>query len=209
LKTIITLAVLFALSLSGACAAVTSPAPAASIGVVDIDRLMQESDKAKRSNTELQAMQKELEAGLKVIATNRLLTDKELDELGTLKAKATPVAAEQSRITALEDLNKQREGKLKALQTVQNPSSDEKRDLTELQGYAIGSGKMIEQDQKDAIKKINARNAVLTEEIYKDIKTAVEVVSKESNISVVLNKNAVIQGGVDLTDKTLKKLNAK
>jgi len=189
-------------------AAPPTPAPS-STGVVNVEKVMAECEKAKQADAQLKGMERKLEGQLKLMAQSRLLTEQEINELVTLSAKEKPTAAEQSRIAALQQLDKDRETKLKALQAEQNPTDQQKQELKDLQGSVIASGKLIEQTQKDYQKQINEVNAKLTVQIAKDVRAAVEAVAKESNTPMVLNKAAVIVGGNDLTEKVIKKLNAK
>lgn len=49
----------------------------------------------------------------------------------------------------------------------------------------------------------------MMEEIQDDIVKAAEIVSKNMGLEVVLNKQSVISGGTDLTDKVIEKLGKK
>jgi outer membrane protein len=49
----------------------------------------------------------------------------------------------------------------------------------------------------------------ITQEIWDEIVKATEVTAKNMGIETVLNKQAVITGGIDITDKVIDKLNKK
>lgn len=183
--------------------------PAQSIGVVNVDRVMAEYEKAKTASGELSDMATKFDRQLKWMGQHALLSDKEVTELVQLRVKEKPTAIETARAAALEDLDKQRETKLRTLQNQANPTAQQKQELTDLQTFATQSVRAIDQARKDFQKQVNARNDQLTAEVGKDIKDAVAVISQEKNTPVVVNKSIVIQGGEDLTDAVIKKLNTK
>lgn len=51
-------------------------------------------------------------------------------------------------------------------------------------------------------------DAELTAKVKKEIDTAIKAVAKEQNITVTFDKRTVLDGGIDLTDAVIKKLNA-
>ncbi|MDO8585525.1 MAG: OmpH family outer membrane protein [Armatimonadota bacterium] len=186
-----------------------SPGPDASIGVVNVDKIMAEYEKAKTARTELQTMAKGYGEQIDWMKRHALLNDKEITELVKLRLKDKPTAAELTRAAALEELDKERGNKLRALQNQPNLTAQQKQELMELQSYATQSGRAIEQTRKDLQKQLDERELQFTKEVGVEIKTAVGVVSQEKNTPMVINRSAVIQGGTDLTDAVLKKLNGK
>ena len=182
-------------------------APAQSIGVVSVEQILRDYEKAKKSNAELRAMEQSLNDRNTLMRQHRLLSGQEMQEYIKLIAIEKPTPADQTRIAALEDLYKQRELRLQSLQSEKEPTDQQKQELIEFQGYVNDSGKAIEAAIRDLNKQLMERNSVLNDEVVKDIKVAVGVIAQESNTPMVFDKAAVIIGGVDLTEKTLKKLN--
>lgn len=71
-----------------------------------------------------------------------------------------------------------------------------------------------EQMEKDLSTKLNAKlseyrdwTATKQKEIDRDLETTIKDVAKSKNIDVVLSKQAVFQGGLDITNDVLGKLN--
>ena len=60
--------------------------------------------------------------------------------------------------------------------------------------------------QKEELMKTNDE---MTKKLQQDIVRAVDSVAKDLGIDVVLDKQVVITGGVDITDMVLSKLNKK
>lgn len=72
--------------------------------------------------------------------------------------------------------------------------------------------KMVEKFEKELEPKrkdITESQQKLTQEIEEDIIKASDSVAKKMNIDVVINKQVVITGGIDLTDKVIELLNKK
>jgi Skp family chaperone for outer membrane proteins len=198
-----------ALMVTAYVAVAQNSGPAPSIGSVDIDQVMAQYDKAKSATAELSDMATKFDKQLKWMGQHALLNESEITELVKLYTKDKPTPEEQTRIAALEDLDKQQETKLRTLQNIATPTAPQKQQLDDLQKLASSSVKAIEMARKDFQKQVNARNDELTVSVGKDIKDAVAVVSQGKNVSVVVNKSIVIQGGTDLTEDVIKKLNTK
>jgi len=183
-------------------------APAQSIGVVGVEQILREYEKAKKSNAELRAMEQRMNDQNKLMRQHRLLSGQEMQEYIKLIAIEKPTPANQTRLSALEDLEKRRELRLQSLQSEKDPTDQQKQELMEFQGYANDSAKAIDAATYNLNKQLVDRNNLLNDEVVKDIKVAVGVIAQESNTPVVFDKAAVIVGGVDLTEKTLKRLNS-
>jgi Skp family chaperone for outer membrane proteins len=209
LKVTLIILVCAALMVTTYVAVAQNSGPAQSIGVVNMDQVTADYEKAKAASAELKDMASKFDKQLNWMRQHALLSDKEITELIQLRMKDKPTATEQARIAALEDLDKQRETELRQLQNQSNLSAQQKQKVTDYQGYATQSVKAMEQTRKDFQQQINTRNDQLTSDVAKDVRDAVAVISQEKNTPVVLQKSAVIQGGSDITDAVVKKLNSK
>ncbi|MEN6422792.1 MAG: OmpH family outer membrane protein [Smithella sp.] len=72
--------------------------------------------------------------------------------------------------------------------------------------------KMVEKFEKELEPKrkdITESQQKLTQEIEEDIIKASEEIAKKMNLEIVISKQVVITGGVDLTDKVIELLNKK
>src|SRR3990172_8523390 len=96
MRTLAIVAVLCALGLTVAYMAIAaSTAPAHTVGVVNVERVFDEYEKAKKGTAELQQMTRDSEGQLKWMAGHGLLTDKEATELVDLRMKQKPTEAEK------------------------------------------------------------------------------------------------------------------
>ncbi|MDR1997112.1 MAG: OmpH family outer membrane protein [Candidatus Margulisbacteria bacterium] len=110
--------------------------------------------------------------------------------------------------TAQEEINNKMKDYKKALAKYQQELDDAKIDgKSEKEQDKIREKMQKELDPKEAeIKMLNEEQMV---KIRKDIVTAVEAVAKEVGIDVVVDKQVVIAGGLDLTDSVVNRLNKK
>jgi Skp family chaperone for outer membrane proteins len=194
------------MSLTYAAFTANPPAPAQTIGVVNVSRVMDQYDKAKEAKSELGTMKGRAEERLGTAQVHRLLTKAETLELITLLEKDKPTPGEQSRIAALKDLDKTREAQLKAVQAEKNPTDQQIQQLRDFGGYVKESETAIKEKIAAYQKAYGERNTQLTIQIAKDVKAAVAAVSQEKNTPMALNQDAVIQGGTDITDAVIAKL---
>ncbi len=67
--------------------------------------------------------------------------------------------------------------------------------------------KKYKEEIDKSIDKIKDKNAKEIEAIDNDLTKAITTVSKQKNLGIILNKQAVVQGGVDITDEVLAILN--
>lgn len=65
--------------------------------------------------------------------------------------------------------------------------------------------KELEPKKKD----LEALDAKLSEDVKKEIEAAIKAVAKEQSLSITLDKRATVDGGMDITDAVIKKLNEK
>ncbi|MDR2430990.1 MAG: OmpH family outer membrane protein [Candidatus Margulisbacteria bacterium] len=110
--------------------------------------------------------------------------------------------------TAQEEINNKMKDYRKAQTKYQQELEDARIDgKTEKDLDKIREKMQKELDPKEAeIKMLNEEQMV---KIRKDIVTAVESVAKEVGIDVVVDKQVVIAGGLDLTEQVVKRLNSK
>ncbi len=64
------------------------------------------------------------------------------------------------------------------------------------------------EELKPLKQQLNDMDAELTAKVKKDIDTAIKAIAKEQNITITFDKRTVLDGGIDLTDAVIKKLNA-
>ena len=136
----------------------------------------------------------------------RFLTPAEIQELQNLRAKATATDGEKNRIRELEDKSSKLDKEYQELAMVEKPSTvqgDRLKALTQARENA--STKVQEEAEKKtlALQKLEGQ---MLEAMQSRILKVVEQVAKGEGVSVVIDRQAILYGGQDLTQDVLKKL---
>jgi Skp family chaperone for outer membrane proteins len=136
----------------------------------------------------------------------RLLTPDELKEYQNLQAVVAPSEEQKRKMEQLRAVAQARESELKALAALSNPTDDEKKRLADLQELAAKSAPEIQELRTRAREEVNARNKELSDKIERTIQQALAAVAKDKRLDLVLDKQLVLWGGVDITADLKAKL---
>jgi outer membrane protein len=139
----------------------------------------------------------------------KLLSAEELNELFLLLGKPNQTDKDKERIKELQDQEKALDAELKDLQAKKEPNNQEKARQKELQDRQASADDAVQKLLEQAKAQFDEKNKALTQEVRNDILKAIEDVSKQKNLTMVLDKNALLYGGVDITQLVIDKLNGK
>ncbi len=178
------------------------------IGYLDLQRIAEEYEEAKKGQAELSQMEEQFRKQIEELEAQRFLEDAERQELARLKAIPKPTEEQKKRIEELLKASRDRANVLRALQQNTNMAPQERQLLEK---YSSLSRKMDNEIQllTDRLEEqLRTRGEELSRKLTENVKKVVEVVAKERGITAVVDKQVIITGGVDLTDEVLKRLNA-
>ena len=192
-----------------ALAAVGAVQAADTFGFVNVQDVFQGYEKTAKSNAELDALSKQLVAKLQVMDENLLLSDSELQELMTLRIKGQLTDPENARMKALQDREIVLDKELADLSSKKEPTAQEQARLKELQDRQVKSRESSDKLKDESEKTFGDRSKALSQEIRDDIVKAIEAVAKDKKLSMVVDKEAVLYGGTDVTKDVLDKLGKK
>ena len=178
-------------------------------GVVDMDRLAAEYRGMQDLNQQFQEFQREQERQLQEVHKSRLLADEERQELLDLSQMAAPTESRDKRLAELEGLSDQRERRLFELRKKTERTAAEKAEyqqLNELYEKRMGEAAALQADlQQSRLAKYEELSRLVTD----SVNGAVKAVAEEKKLAIVLRKEVVLHGGVDITEEVLGKLNAE
>ena len=206
---LIGLAVVALLAAGMICGPVAAAETPSSFGFIDVQGVFDGYEKTQKSNAQLDMLSKQLETRLKTISEFKLLDEAEGKELMDLKVMENPADKDKDRMKALEDKERALDAELKDLQSKKEPTDQDKARLKELQDISAASDNTLLKLNEDYTKQLRAKNEELAKEIRDDMLKAIETVAGENKINVVLDKIAVLYGGMDLTEAVTKELNKK
>jgi len=177
-------------------------------GKVDLGQIYK-CPRVEQSNQEIQNLLNLLRTRLEIRQANRLLSEQELTELQTLREKQNPTEADKARIKALEDLAKQKDGQLRDLAQKKDPTDQERAALAELQARDAAANKSLDELSKAYEKQLQEKQTQISEKLKGEILAAVKAVAEAQNLSFVVDQQAVLYGGIDITAAVLDKLSPK
>ncbi|MEJ5297733.1 MAG: OmpH family outer membrane protein [Armatimonadota bacterium] len=208
IRAISALAVVIAV-VCAACAPVAAQgATQPAVGVVDVQKAFNEYKVTTTSNEEINRMVESFRRELDIRASHRLLTEEEVKQLVQLRSKSPLTDADRSRIDELERISKQRDEELNALSNKSDLTEQERARLKELRDLANrndANGRTLAEDYSQQVEQ---RKSQLSDKITADLKEAIAKVAQAKGLATVVDKIAVLYGGVDITEDVIKTLNS-
>jgi Skp family chaperone for outer membrane proteins len=201
-------------TLIGAVAGVTllaparAAAPAGEWGVVDTERVAADYEGMVELNVQFQQFQREQETELERQHKTRMLSDDERREYLDLIEMGAPTPERDARILELGGLSDDREQKLLDLRENESRTPEEEADYTGLNQLYQTRVKELADLQLRAQQAVRAKLEEFNKIVTDNVQQAVEAVAEEKQLSIVIRKDAVLHGGVDITDDVLARLNA-
>jgi Skp family chaperone for outer membrane proteins len=178
-------------------------------GVIDMERLAIEYQEMQRLNQEFQDFQRGQEIELQEKHTARLLTDAESQEFADLSAMGAPTDVRTQRLTELRGLSDEREQRLLELRKKDECTEEEAAERQELEArYEARMAELAALQAKMKASRV-AKYEDLSKLVADSVDNAIKAVAEEQKLTLVLRKDSVMYGGVDITEAVLAKLNAK
>ena len=163
----------------------------------------------QRLNQEFQGFQRTQETELQEKHTTRLLTDAERQEFMDLLAMGAPTEARTQRLSELRDLSDEREQRLLELGKKDECTEEEAAERQELETrYEARMAELAALQVEMKASRV-AKYEELSELVADSVDNAIKAVVEEQKLALVLRKDSVMYGGVDITEAVLAKLNAK
>jgi len=178
-------------------------------GLVDMDRVAAEYRGMQELNDQFQQFQMEQERQLREQHATRLLFDEERQEYLDLSHMAAPTEARAERLEALRKLSDERERRLFELRKVKERSEDEQVEYERLNQLYERRMEDLTGLQADLQQSRLAKYEELTRLVTESVDAAVKAVAEENELMLVVRKEMVLFGGVDVTDEVLTRLNAE
>lgn len=208
IRAISALAVVIAVVCAACAPAAAQGATQPAVGVVDVQKAFNEYKVTTASNEEINRMVESFRRELDIRASHRLLTEEEIKQLVQLRSKSPLTDADRSRIDELERISKQRDEELNALSNKSDLTEQERARLKELRDLANrndANGRTLAEDYSQQVEQ---RKSQLSDKITADLREAIAKVAQSKGLATVVDKIAVLYGGVDITEDVIKTLNS-
>lgn len=187
----------------------TKKKPDSTVGYVDLGRI---TDQIKRTpkwqvmTSKYEDQAKKAQQEVADLTKIRYLTDAERKELETLQAKQKPTDAEKARIEALQSQSDTLDKEFQNLAGVEKPTPEQDariKALAKLRENAVNALQEAAEKRSEALRKLEGE---VLEEMQGNILKAVENIADSRNLTMVIDRQAILYGGQDLTEDVLKKL---
>lgn len=198
-----------ALLVSTAAMAQKPAAKVGEVGVVEWQKLLDEFSDYQESAKQYQQYVQAKEELLRREISLRMLTKEEKKEYDDLAAVPAPTDQQKQRKAELEKLASDREAELQTLQSAASLTDEQKKRLDELRAISTAKSKELQELQAALRDDVEKKDEELMKPLEEKIKKALGEIARERNLSVVLRKENVLHGGVDITAALLAKLNKK
>ncbi|MBC8134854.1 MAG: OmpH family outer membrane protein [Fibrella sp.] len=191
--------------------AIAAPAAAdvAQFGMVDINKVLNESKSRTSVSSELQRTERSYTAILQRLAQGsaRFLTDAEITELGTLYEKDKPTEAEQKRISQLEEKGDQQKREMTTLQNTPKPDEAQAARFSLLSDTYEKGGASLQQFNRSLSAKLQDKVRDAEQKALVAVRAAVAKVAKTKGLAVVFTGDIAIYATIDITDDVVKEVN--
>lgn len=178
-------------------------------GVVDVNKVLNESKSRTIVSGELQRTERSYTAILQRLAQGsaRFLTDAEITELAGLYEKDKPTEAEQKRISQLEEKGDQQKRELTTIQNTPKPDDAQTARFTLLNDTFEKGGASLQQLNRTLSARLQEKARDAEQKALVTVRAAVAKVAKAKGLAVVFTGDIAIYATVDITDDVVKEVN--
>ncbi|HTE20816.1 MAG TPA: OmpH family outer membrane protein [Armatimonadota bacterium] len=138
----------------------------------------------------------------------RYLTESERKELETLKAKTKASGTEQARIDELEKRSEALDKEFQQLAGTEKPSPEQDKRIKELSAMRQAAIDALQGEQEKRAATLRELQGAALESLQGEILKKVSEVADSKNLTLVVDRQAVLFGGQDVTPDVLRKLGA-
>lgn len=179
------------------------------LGYVDLQKV---SDEVKKTREWQQAVAdaikqtEELNRQLRDLEELRYLTEAERRELQMLEGKVRTTQQEQERIAQLRRKSASIDEEFQSLALLTNATDEQKNRIRELAAIRDQGRRAVEQARREMQSRVDALERKLVNDAQSRVLKLVSEVAQQRNLELVLDRDAVLYGGQDITDGVLRKL---
>jgi Skp family chaperone for outer membrane proteins len=181
-------------------------AAAVPLGYVDIKLVFQQAPAAQAAVKQAEQLKAQLQSELALKQDTLVLTDAERTELNGLLAKPTPNDKEKARIAELRGKTAKLDEELRNLRQKPTPTDADKARLQELTQLFRTAEDKLHTDMETLQGQLDQKGDELMSGLQDKILKAVEEVAKDQGLAMVVDKQARLFGGDDITSQVVSKL---
>jgi Skp family chaperone for outer membrane proteins len=184
-------------------------AHAQAFGVVDYERVFNESTYVKTNRERLQALEARYGSVLQTLQENIVLTNEERQELTNLLLTENPNDEQRKRIDQLTQTARQRASELQQLRQKPQLSETEKAALERFTQMEAVGREAIQSLFQQLRQQLEQQAQQIGKQVDTTVRETIAQVAKEKKLSLVFSAGAVLYAENDITDDVIKRLNER
>jgi Skp family chaperone for outer membrane proteins len=202
---------LLGVGLLAARPSITTAAPRAAasglpLGFVDIKKVFNDAPAAQAAVRQAEQLKSQLQGELTLMQETLALTGAEQKQIRELMEKKNPSEAEKAKIAELRGRTAKLAEEQRSLQQKPNPTDAERARLKELTDLFMSAETRLQSEMENRQGQLNQKGDELMSALQEKILKAVEETAKEQGLSMVVDKQARLFGGVDITSGVVNRL---
>jgi Skp family chaperone for outer membrane proteins len=191
----------------GAFAAVGFQGSGDKFGIVDVEKVFNDSAFAKTQTESLRKMGAARQDLLQFVATNRTITAAQAASYRTLALKENPSATDQAEMTRIKNDVKTSETQFQTLTTKTNPTAAELQTVQDLNKRRDETDQLLAKWQQEFSDEVDAKRTSLRAEALAKVRQAIQKTAREQGCTVVFDSSVAPYAANDLTDASVKAMN--
>lgn len=177
-------------------------------GVVDLNKVIQQSDLGKANTQALNASLSARRGLMEFVNTYQVLTTEQAQRLRELTVKANITDAEKAEMEKIKNDVKASDAKFKELNQKAQLTDADRQLLQDFNGRAQTMSKVLERWNQEFTDEVSQLQQQLQTATVDKARAAVGQVAKAQGFTVVFESAMAIYGANDLTDASVKAMNA-
>lgn len=184
-------------------------APGDKTGTVDLARVFNESEYAKKQTESLRNMGSQRQAIVEFLRTYPHLKSEDAVKFRELSLKVTPTPADKAEQERIKNDAQASEQKYRDLTTKSGPTQAELTQLDDLNRRQQTNGQNLQKWNEEFAGELQQRQESLRNETLQRVREAVQQVGKDQGYSIVFVQDVAPYSSNDVTGDALKAMNAK
>ena len=182
-----------------------------SVGYVDLGQV---TEQIKKTSTwqvrtkEFDDKRSKFSDEIAYLTKTRYLSESERKELETLKAKTKASGTEQARIDELEKRSEALDKEFQQLAGTEKPTPEQDKRIKELSAMRQAAIDALQGEGEKRTQSLRELEGTVLESMQGEILKKVSEVADGKNLTLVVDRQAVLFGGQDVTPDVLRKLGA-
>lgn len=181
--------------------------PALKIGTVSLPKVFNDSEFAKRQDSELKSLGAARQATIQFIDAYKMLPRADLVKFRDLTVKANQTDADRAEIERIRQAAIQADQRFRELQTKANATEAERTQLGEFQRRVQENQQFLIATNEEFTQELANRQDKLRSDTLDRVKASVNDVAKNQGYSVILSDEIAPYSANDITSEALKNMN--